>query len=362
MEKFPIASVAPLAVLRVRPRRAHGAARAPGLVHGDAGLDRDVLERPVSLVAVEVVGSGVVGDEEIHAPVSVEVIGRDAERFLVRIGDSGFLRHVFEPAVPEIAVEVGGRPRVPLGRAIGLRLPVERAEEVLLRGPVHVAAHEEVEQPVAVEVEPGGRRAPARVGDAGLRGDLLEAPSAEIVEEEVALEGGDVDVVFAVVVEIGHRGAHSVEDPLETGLARDVAKAGEAVGAGALVPVEGEGRRLVLRARIARPEGARNEEEVGPAVAVVVEDGDAAPHRLRHPLLAASAVDVREVNPHRLRLLLEARRGNGSRPRRKRRRGLHRLLFPARGQRENQEKHEQGPTEAEDFCLIPRMQTSPVPG
>src|SRR3989442_3210744 len=103
-----------------------------------------------------------------------------------------------------------GRARVALGRAVGLRLPIERAEEVSLRSPVHVTADEEVEQTVAVEVEPGGGGAPARVGDACPRSNFLEA-AAQVVEEVVSSERGDVDVFLAVVVVVADRGSHALE-------------------------------------------------------------------------------------------------------------------------------------------------------
>ena len=206
------------------------------------------------------------------------------------------VRHVDEAAAAGVAVEARRRARVALGRAVGLRASVERAEEVAVGAPVDVPADVEVEPAVGVEVEPGRGSAPSVLADPGLRGDLLEAP-AEVVEEEVAVEGRHVDVVTAVVVVVRHGGPHAVEDPLETGLAGDVAEPGPAVRVVALVAVEREGGLLGRRSLVPRPEGARDEEEVGPGVAVVVEHGRPAAHRLGHPLLAAAPLTCAKSMP-----------------------------------------------------------------
>src|SRR5262249_50232055 len=133
-----------------------------------------------------------------------------------------------------------------------------------------------------------------------------------VVEEVIPPESGDVDVVAAVVVEVSHGGAHAVEDLLQAGLASRLAKARQAVGAVALVVVERQRGLLVSGPGISGPVRAGYEKETRAAVTVVVEDRDAAAHRLVHPLRPPGAVDVGEADPDGLGLLLEAHRGNGS--------------------------------------------------
>jgi hypothetical protein len=58
---------------------------------------------------------------------------------------------------------------------------------------LHVVGDEQVEQAVAVVVEPRGARAEARVGDAGRLRDVAELPAAEVLEEAVAFECRDVE-------------------------------------------------------------------------------------------------------------------------------------------------------------------------
>src|SRR5262249_10930991 len=115
----------------------------------------------------------------------------------------------------------------------------------------------------------------------------------------------------------------------------------------------------VLRARVSWPVGAGDEEQVGPAVAVVVEDGDAAAHRLGHPLVAFRAVDVREVDPAGGGLLLEPQNGRRRSPRGEARRldGL-RLFLAAPGEEAGDEAHGQrdrvGATERQTaFPMVP---------
>ena len=106
----------------------------------------------------------------------------------------------------------------------------------------------------------------------------------------------------------------------------------DSVRARSLVAVEREGALLALRPLVVGPVGARDEEEVRLAVAVVVQHGDAAAHRLGHPLLSARAVDVREIDAHRRGLLGERDRGRRRDGRRLRSDGD--FLAAATGERE----------------------------
>ncbi len=251
------------------------------------------------------------------------------------------VRHVDEASAAGVLVEARRDAGVTLGRAVGLRLAVQRAEEVLFGRPVDVAADVEVQPAVAVVVEPGGGGAPAGLADAGLRCDFLET-AAEVVEEEVAVQRRDIDVVASVAIVVADRRSHPVEHALEARLTRHVPEARKSGGVVPLVAVECE-RGLLggLRAPLFRPESARDEEEVRLSVGIVVEHRDASAHRLRHPLLAARAVDVREVDPERRGLLGEGDRGRGCRSGRRRRRDGG-MLGPAAAERETQNAGDDG--------------------
>ena len=135
---------------------AHAGARDARFVERDARGDADVGERAVLLVLVEPVRLRVVGDEQVEPAVAVVIEQRDAERLRGRVVETRLLRHVLERAVAGVAIERRALTLVRLGRAVRLRLAVERAEQVLLDRPVDVVGDEQVEPAVAVVVEPRG--------------------------------------------------------------------------------------------------------------------------------------------------------------------------------------------------------------
>src|SRR6202035_2112406 len=127
-----------------------------------------------------------------------------------------------------------GGPLVGLRGAVRLRNPVERAPEIALGSPLHVVGDEEVELAVAVVVDPGGAGAEAGVPDAGGGGDVPELAAALVVEEMVAVERGDVDVLAAVVVVVPDGHPHAVHLDVQAAATGDV-------GEGAVVVVAVEG-------------------------------------------------------------------------------------------------------------------------
>ena len=156
---------------------------------------------------------------------------------------------------------------------------------------VDVVGGEEVEPAVAVVVDEGAARSPARARAAqtGLDGHVLEAPVALVPVEVVLSPVRDVQVDVSVVVVVAGAGALPPPALGEAGLLRDVGEA-----AVAAIPVE-----VIRRLRPARESLERravDQEHVLPAVAVVVEEGDAAARRLEQVLvLLAAPVDRERV-------------------------------------------------------------------
>ena len=154
----------PARVVEVGRVDAHAGARPAVGAEGDAGLDADLLEGAVALVAIELVGLRVVGDDQIRPAVLIVVEHRHAERFRARVEDAARRGDVLERPVAAVAKEPAGVAAVGLGRAIRLLLAVGAAEDVVLGRPLDVVADEEVEQAVAIEVEPerrGAERGPS---------------------------------------------------------------------------------------------------------------------------------------------------------------------------------------------------------
>src|SRR5262249_44830909 len=87
---------------------------------------------------------------------------------------------------------------------------------------IDVVGDEEIEPAVAVVIEEGRARAPPRIADARLAGDVAERPIAVVVEEHRRTERRDEQILIAVVVVVADRRAHPVEARSEAGTLGDV--------------------------------------------------------------------------------------------------------------------------------------------
>ena len=220
---------------------AHAGARLAVGAERQPGFDGDVLERAVAQVAIELVRLRVVGDEQIGPAVLVVVEHRDAERFRAGVEDAARRRDVFEGAVAAVAKQPAGVAAIRLRRAVRLLLAVEAAEHVVLGRPLDVVADEQIEQAVAIEVEPQRRRAERRSRPPrplALR-DVDERALAGIAEQPVLADAGDEEIGKAVVVAVADGDAHPVHLDVEAGGARHVGERAVAV-----VAVEAQRRPL----------------------------------------------------------------------------------------------------------------------
>ena len=110
-----------------------------------------------------------------------------------------------------------------------------------------------------------------------------------IVVKQMALSvGGDKEVIVAIVIVIADSHAHAVQLHVQTSF---VGHIGER--AIVIVVIELECRVL---ANVAGPAHAVDEENVGPAVVVVIDEGDARAHRFREIFFAEGAVVVDEMD------------------------------------------------------------------
>ena len=112
-----------------------------------------------------------------------------------------------------------------------------------------------------------------------------------LLEQPVLAHGGDQDIGEAVVVVIGHRHAHAVHLHRQAGALGHVGE-----GAVAIVAVELEGAALAL---VAGPVHAVHQQDVEPAIAIVIEKRAAGPHGLGQILGAERAAVVMEVDARR---------------------------------------------------------------
>ena len=177
--------------------------------------------------------------------------------------------------------------------------------------PAHVVDHQQIEPAVVVVVEPAGGRRPFAAAEARPLGDVLEAAVAAVVQQLVARDAGDEEIDVAVVVVVGGRRTHGVAGAAHARCRGHVGELHAAVVAiepiGVAVAALGERGHL----------GAIGEEDIWPAVAVVVEDGHAARDALGVVLVGGRRMPVDEGHPRCGRDIDEAG-ASGGRPRRRR--------------------------------------------
>ena len=182
--------------------------------------------------------------------------------------------------------------------------PVSRllfaAVAIALERPLDVTRHEQIEIAVVVGIEETGAGAPASGGDAGAGGDVAERPVAIVAIQRIAAEVGHVEIGEAVVVVVGCGGAHAV------GILRHARKP-RFLGHIHERPISllAEQPVPVLRVRLVGPPVVRHrirelravrEEDVEPAVVVVVEQRDAAPHRFDQVFVRRRRVLLRKAD------------------------------------------------------------------
>ena len=231
----------------------------------EPGLHRGIFECAVVLVAIKLVGLSVIGHEQVGPAIGIVVEQCHSQRFGTAVEDSTRRRDIFERAVAAIMKEPASGSAIRFGGAVRFVLTVEAAEHVVLRRPLHVVADKEIEQAIAVVVEPQRGRAEsfALPQSAGV-GHIDERAFAGVAEQAVLSDAGDQNVREAVVVVIANRDAHAVHFDIETGAGRHVGEC-----AIAIVVIEVQRGAALL---VARPVGAVDQQNVLPAIAIVVQE------------------------------------------------------------------------------------------
>ena len=299
----------PAARVVVGDRHAHPALLGAVLAHGNPHEEPRFLEGPALPVDVEVVGGRVVGDVEVEPAVAVHVDPGDAKaEVAVGIADARFLADLGEGAARILAEqEIGGARQAPRstldGDAAVLAGLVLAELRQVVQVELDVPANEQVEVAVAVVVGEAATGRPAGGRHAQVLRHVGEGALAGVAVQPVPADPGDVDVLPAVAVDVGDAQPHAPAGMGNTGLGGDVAKR-----AVAQIAVESARRRLRVVRGVDRERV--DEVDVQQAVAVVVEQPDAAAHRLDDVLLLGRRV-VAEGDAGGFRDVAEQRRGAG---------------------------------------------------
>ena len=258
---------------------AHAGGLAAALVQRIAGGKGHVLKRAVSLVEVEVVRCGVVGDNEVRLAVAVDI---DEERRQPIVGmlvrDAGMLTDVGKGAVAIVVKQVVGFALEPVGAAHDIHTTEGTEGEgdagitlyrLICEVPMHVAGYEQIEAAIAVEVAPRGARGPIAERDTSLLSNIGEGAVVVVAVETVLAEVGDVEVGPAIVIEVADDRTKSPAIVGDTGLRSDVRE-----GAVVIV-VEERGMRRGGFAGLCLHRRSVDEVDVEPSVVVEIEQRDA---------------------------------------------------------------------------------------
>ena len=226
------------------------------------------------IVAIKNAGSAIAGYKNIRPSIFVEIERRHAER-VVAIGaiDVRFCGDVFKSSVAAIVIEnvlrAGksaraahhGNPFPDAGRPLSRR---GRGREI----EIHIVGDNQIEAAIAIVVDEGAARAPglARSGDSGLLSDFSEDPMIVVVKAVLPVVG-DVEIFPSVIVVIPDADALAPTSRRQPCFGSDIGK-----GAVVIIMVEAI-RRSLSRGKSFQP-CAVDQEDIGPAVIVVIEDGD----------------------------------------------------------------------------------------
>src|ERR1700674_3701875 len=258
---------------------AHGSLCAAFFVNGEAAEVAYVLERAVVAVAVEIVRSGVVGDDQVQPAIVVE-IGEDGSEAVATfaVSDARLQADVGERAIPIVVEEMIAFAEEAHGAAKNGDASVLAGafgdapfsgEDGALEIVFHVTGNEEIEQTVVVVVAPGWARGPTAESDTCLFGDVGERAVVVVVVKAVLAKVRDVDVRPSVVVIVGYCHAKPPALIRNAGLFGDVSE-------GAIViVVEEHGARRSLLTLHCGERGTVEQVNVEPAIAVVIEKSGA---------------------------------------------------------------------------------------
>ena len=162
LSKFVIAIPARAGIFEIANIDSHPGAGFSVRAERQPRLDRHILEFSVSQIPVQLVRLRIVRHQQIRPAVVVVIEHRHAQRFRAAVENSARRRHIFKRAVAAIVKQPARVPAIRFRRAIRFVRPIQAAKNIVLRRPAHVVAHKQIQQSVAIVVEPDRRRAERR--------------------------------------------------------------------------------------------------------------------------------------------------------------------------------------------------------
>ena len=173
-------------------------------------------------------------------------------------------------------------------RAIGA------AEDIVLGRPAHIIANEKVQQSIPIIIKPQSGSAEALTPEQATRArGVHESTSAGVAKKSALPHASDENVGETIIIVIADGHAHAVDLDVEAGASRHVRKRAVAV-----VPVEPQRGSLAL---VSGPVHAVHQQDVLPAIAVIIKERAARAQSLRQQLAAIGAAVVPKLDSRSVR-------------------------------------------------------------
>ena len=250
----------------------------------------------------QVIGRGVVGDEEVDSAVAVAIERNDAQSPPFSFEETGLFGHIDELAriVAKNVVRKGlEEARVTIVVFVRAGTRAKRRVHLI---PLEVMADIKVEVSIIVEVGPCRGGGPVAIApESGRGGRVLEAAPAQVVIKGIRPPAGDEQIGTTVVIEVadGDTLAVTAGEPGQSGRVGHVYEA-------AVAPVAEESVVERSRTRRRRKLSPLNGVDVEPAVAIEVQECDTAAHGLWELTLGRAPVVESEDEAPRLSLFNES--------------------------------------------------------
>ncbi len=215
-------------VVVIAPVHAHIAEFHAFAAQSHASDHAHVGEGAVMIVVVEIIGNGIVGDEEIGPTIIIVVHPHDTESVVANvIMDARFDGNFLKGAITTIMIEEVAFAFETPGTTLNENA-LEAAEFVaaklgeIVHVEMRIARNKQIDEAVAVVVAPGRASHESAAADSGFFGDILELAIAKAVVQGAAAKTSDKEVELAVIVVIGDGDAHAPAAPRQASFLGDV--------------------------------------------------------------------------------------------------------------------------------------------
>ena len=261
-EALPAASVV------VRRVNAHRTCRNTVFVIGNPCQHPHLDERAITVVLIEFVGLRVVRLKNVRPAIAVVIKDAHTEGFASVILNPRNAGDIEKGAVATVCKEFARLSSVRFGGAIGFVRAVQRAENIVLDAPLHIVGDVDIEVSIPVVVKPRAACAKAGIMNASGFCHIKENPIALVLKKPVFPQAADINIRVCVVIVICDGDSHAVERHCESNRFCHI-------GERAISVVAIECHRLRFSCGVAWPIFAVDEEDILPAICVVIKEGAA---------------------------------------------------------------------------------------